>query len=101
MFLTTRIGISCNYQQTLKFHFGVRVLVQYARAFGTLIYYTNAHMPHTREFLAYAREHITRELSVASGPDYQSARRFSWREGPLHEHGSFLEGGGGLSVLNL
>ena len=34
----------------------------------TIIYYTNAHLPHAREFSAYARECITRKLSVASGP---------------------------------
>ena len=35
----------------------------------TIIYYINAHLPHAREFSAYARECITRKLSVASGPD--------------------------------
>ena len=34
----------------------------------TIIYYINAHLPHAREFSAYARECITRKLSVASGP---------------------------------
>ena len=34
----------------------------------TIIYYINAYLPHAREFSAYARECITRKLSVASGP---------------------------------
>ena len=56
-------------RQTLTPHFGARVLVQCARACGGFIYYINAHLPHAREFSAYARECITRKLSVASGPD--------------------------------
>ena len=47
--------------QTLTPQFG-------ARAYGSFIYYINAHLPHAREFSAYVREHITRKLSVASGP---------------------------------
>ena len=54
--------------QTLTPRFGARVLVQCARAFGSFIYYINAHLPHAREFSAYARERITRKLSVASSP---------------------------------
>ena len=38
----------------------------------TIIYYTNAHLPHAREFSAYARECITRKLSVASWPEQGS-----------------------------
>ena len=54
--------------QTSTLHFGARALVQCVRAYGSFIYYTNAHLPHAREFSAYAREHINRKLPVASWP---------------------------------
>ena len=39
----------------------------------TIIYYINAYLPHAREFSAYARECITRKISVASGPDSRNS----------------------------
>ena len=52
------------------------MLVQCARAYDSFIYYINAHLPHAREFSAYARECITRKLSVASGPALQITNCF-------------------------